>query len=134
MIDTGCARASSGGLLQYNAYCHHVGEQTNTDKTEKVFYKLAFSGKTFLGREIVKLPMNKIIFCFDIHIIEEDVPLLLSLTDMDWLGIFYNNPTNQPVHDKVGEMTQAESFYEHLFIRLDALQPSFFIRFELRCL
>lgn len=37
MIDTCCARTSSGDLLQYCAYCRLVGEPENIDTSKRVF-------------------------------------------------------------------------------------------------
>ena len=34
MIDTGCARASSGGLPQYRAYCRYIGQTENIDTSK----------------------------------------------------------------------------------------------------
>lgn len=76
--------------------------------------------------------MNKIILQFNIHIIEVSVPLLLSLADMNRLGIFYNSLTSQLVHSEAGKTTQIERFYGHPFIRWYALQHSFFTYAELK--
>lgn len=132
MIDTGCARASSGGLLQYRAYCRHVGGKENIDITKTVFCKFGISGRISIGCAIVKFPMNKIILQFNIHIIDDDVPLLLSLASMDRLRIFDKNLTNLLLHNRSEETTQVKRFYGHPLICWDALQQSFFTYTELK--
>lgn len=108
MIDTVCVLARSGNLLQYRAYCRHVGEQENIDASKRVCYKLVITGKDSIGRATVKFPMNKITLKFNIHINDEYIPLLLSLADLDRLGIFYKNPANQPVHNEASKTTNVE--------------------------
>lgn len=104
MIDTGCARASSGGLSQYRAYCRHIGATEKLDTSRTVFCKFGISGKVSIGLAEVKFPINEIILSLNIHIIDDDVPLLLSLADMDRLGIFYNNLNEVIVHEASAEM------------------------------
>lgn len=59
IIDTGCALASSGGLLQYREYCRQVGEQENIDTSKRVIYKFGISGKDSVGRAVIKFPMKE---------------------------------------------------------------------------
>lgn len=76
--------------------------------------------------------MNKISPQFNIQIIDENVQLLLSLADTDRLGSFYNNLTDQLVHNKARKNTQAERFYGHPFIHWDVLQQRFFTTTEIK--
>lgn len=132
MIDTGCARASSGGLAQYRAYCRHVGEQEDIDKSKRVFCKFGISGKMSVGRARMKLPINHLVLEFCLYIIDGDLPILLSLADMDKLGIFYNNLRDVLVHQHTNESTEVMRFFAHPFVRWNPLQHCFFTYTELK--
>ena len=117
MIDTGSARASSGGLPQYRAYCRHIGHAENIDTSKTVYCKFGISGKQSVGRARVKFPINGIVLEFSLHVIEDNVPILLSLADMDRLGIYFNNLTNRLIHCASKESTFVQRAYGHPFIR-----------------
>lgn len=126
MIDTGFARASSGGLLQYKSYCRHVGQAENIDTSKTVFCKFGISGNSSIGRARVKFPIQRIIMEITMHIIDEDVPLLLSLADMDRLNVYYKNLENRLVHSTYGKKARIKRYYGHPFLTWDFLLQSLF--------
>lgn len=132
MIDTGCARASSGGLSQYRAYCRHVGQPENIDPSKKVFCKFGISGTDSIGRARVQFPIKGIMLEFSMHVIDDDLPILLSLADMDKLGIYYNNLTNSVIHQSSKERMEVTRFYGHPFLRWDPTLCCFFTYKELK--
>lgn len=87
---------------------------------------------TSIGLASIKLPMDKTILEFNIHIINDDVSLLPSLADMDRMNIFYNNLINQLVHRESGMNSKVERFCEHPFVRWNSLLQSFFTYTELK--
>lgn len=117
MIDTGCGRASTGGLAQHRSYCRPVGEQKDIVTSKKVFCKFGISGKKSVGGACMKLPINHLVLEFSLHIINGDLPILLSLADIDKLGIFYNNLRDVFVHHHTNENADVMRFFYHPFIR-----------------
>lgn len=132
MNDTFSAWSTTESLHQYLVYCRHVVLQESIDRNKRVFCKFDISGKLSAGCPSIRFPMNQIICKFNIHVIKEDVPLLLSLADMDRMKIFYNNHTYQLMHHKSCETTQSKPFYGHSFVRYDSMLQSFFMYTELK--
>ena len=132
MIDTGCARASSGGLSQYRAYCRHIGKPESIDTSKTIHFKFGISGKDSVGRARVKFPIKNIMLEFSVQIVDDDLPILLLLADMDRLGIFFNNLQNHLIHHHSKERTINSRFFGHPFIRWDPLQQCFFTYTELK--
>lgn len=132
MIETGCARASSEGIPQYRAYCRQVGEADCIDTTKPVFCKFGISGKLLIGQARAQFPLSDIILEVSMHIIDDDVPLLLSLADMARLGFYAKNQVDQLVHPKFVEATQVKRHHGHPFISWHELHQSFFNHTELQ--
>lgn len=76
--------------------------------------------------------INGILLDFEIHIIEDDLPILLSLADMDRLGIYFNNLTNRLVHHHSKQFTIVKRLFGHPFIQWDPLQQAVFRYTELK--
>lgn len=82
IIDTGCARTSSGGLSQNRAYCWFVAELESVLETEKLFCKCVIRGKWLIGRSFISFPIKIIVIGVYAHILDEELPLFLSISDM----------------------------------------------------
>lgn len=66
------------------------------------------------------------------HIIDEDVPILLSLGDMDLMDIFYKNIESKFRHQENGKIATVTCFYEISFLHLHPLMECPFTEAELR--
>lgn len=63
---------------------------------------------------------------FKIHIVEADVPILLSIDDMGRLGIYLNNLTNKLEHPKSGEKADITRTHGHPFVLWNTTIRCFF--------
>lgn len=94
LIDSGASTKSTGGIGQFKAL-------QKIDDSIKIDYSTAGSANfTFgigstasLGQINLETPIGSIIF----HIVSVNTPFLLCLADMDKLGVFFNNVTNELV-------------------------------------
>lgn len=68
-----------------------------------MFFKLGISGRTSVSRAKVQFPIKKINLEFNTHIIDDDLPLLFSLAEIDRLDVYFNNLSNQLVNNPSGE-------------------------------
>lgn len=76
--------------------------------------------------------MGGIYLTFDIHVVEADVPILLSLADMDRIRIHYNNLTHTLHHNPSGASISVSRQFGHPFIKWNNFTDSFFSESELR--
>lgn len=94
MIDTGASQKSTAGYGQYLA-CKESNRYmcTEMNKATAGAVKVQFGiGSTkSIGSVIIDMPIGQAEF----HIVEADTPFLLCLKDMDRLGVYFNNLTNQ---------------------------------------
>ena len=99
MIDTGAAKKSTGGLAQFEAYCKEFGDQEDCRLDRKtsgsVVVRYGIGKTSSIGSVNIETPVGKVTF----HVMDADLPFLLSLWDMDRLGIHFNNITNKVIHD-----------------------------------
>lgn len=65
------------------------------------------------------------------HITDEDVPLLLSLADMDRKGIFYRIFEDSLVHQESGEFATVTPIFEHIFLHWHYFMEFLFTEAEL---
>lgn len=132
IIDTGCAKASTGGLKQYKAYCRHIGIDEEIDSSKKVHYQFGISGFLSLGTAKISFPIEKLTFNITVHILENDVPLLLSLFDMDCVGVHYNNLENKLIHPASGMTANISRQFGHPFITWNSPIQCYFTETEIR--
>lgn len=64
MIDTGCARASGGGLSQCRAYFRYECHPENIASSKKMFCKFGIGGKTSIGRVTIQFLIKGIFLEF----------------------------------------------------------------------
>ena len=93
MIDTGASRKSTAGHKQLQALqrSQHIELDTSTKGTVTVQFGLGSTSS--IGSVVVTTPIGDIQF----HVVEAHTPFLLSLADMDTLGVYFNNLTDQLV-------------------------------------
>lgn len=92
LIDTGCARASSGGYEQYQAYFRHTGQPPNICKNIIFNCRFGISATASLGVATVTFPMQHLTFQVKIHIVDDYFPLhyLLQI----WIALEYTTITS----------------------------------------
>ena len=110
MIDTGAAFASSAGWAQYKALSHIQSVSLDTAAAKESF-KFGIGSTKSLGTVSVDCPIGRISF----HIIDADTPFLLSLCDLDKLGYFFNNLSNQ-LTSKSGQHIPVIRCFGHPFL------------------
>lgn len=98
MIHTRCTHASSGGTSQYRAYCGHTGTQETINSNNKAGCKFGVGGITSKSTDLTQFVINNVWLRAKMHIVDADVPLLLSLAGMDHLRLCFDTITNTIVH------------------------------------
>lgn len=66
------------------------------------------------------------------NIIDEGIPLLLSLADMDHIGLFYNNLQDRLIHPASGQFVKVTRFHDRLFLTRNPITSCLFTELELR--
>lgn len=118
MIDTGCSYASTSGHAQYQAYCKYTGASPNIDKERSSTVMFGKGSVTSTGVARITMPFRSMLISFDIHVLENtDVPILLSLHDMDKLGIYFNNLVNLLVQPSSQNSVPVQRRYGHPFYK-----------------
>ena len=94
MVDTGASIGSTAGMGQYLAY-QKVDTTAKLDETTagQMAVQFGIGSAPSIGSISVKTPFGPVLF----HVIEADTPFLLSLHDMDKLGIRYDNLADEIV-------------------------------------
>lgn len=95
-------------------------------------FKISRKDSVELAR--VNFPISNIILKISVYIIDDDLPILLSLADMDNLGIYFNNLIVQLIQHSPQEKRIVTRSYRHPFVHWDPLQQSFFTYTELKTL
>jgi hypothetical protein len=92
MIDTGAATCSTAGYGQFQAFQRTVTDpvELNTAKKGAVKVQFGIGSTSSLGSASIATPIGQVEF----HIMSSNTPFLLSLADMDKLGAYFNNLTN----------------------------------------
>lgn len=116
LFDNGCSRASSESYAQYRLYCRQVGQLENIDGTHRVNCRSGISDTTSRSIAMITFLLKHLSFKVKMHIVDDDVPLLLSLAGMNRISIFYNNLKEKLVHPESGEVTTISGFYDHPFL------------------
>jgi hypothetical protein len=94
LIDSGAAAYSTVGIAQLRAYEKLFGPVT-VEKNRQINVKFGIGTTKSIGYASVQLPANLGAVIF--FIVESDTPFLLSLRDLDQLGAYFNNLTNELV-------------------------------------
>lgn len=132
MVDTGCSRASTGGVEQYRAYCKLMGRSPVIDPKRKCAIHFGNGSTTSIGIAVVDFPLGPTWVSIDVHVLTTRVPILLSLADMDRLQIFYNNLNDKVIQPETNATQPIIRKFGHPFICWDHNSASFFTETELR--
>ena len=109
MVDTGAARISTAGKRQYQAYIKTFGP-TSLNTAELVSVRFGISNISSIRSIKVEIPIRTATF----YIVEADTPFLLCLQDIDRIGAYYNNITDQIVYP--GGLYLVTRRFSHPFI------------------
>ena len=91
IIDTGASKYSTAGYPQFEALQHDTPSlQLDTSTKGTVTVQFGIGTTSCLGTVTVKTPIGLIQF----YVMPANTPFLLSLNDMDRLGIYFNNLQN----------------------------------------
>ncbi|RAL67593.1 hypothetical protein DID88_008346 [Monilinia fructigena] len=90
-IDTACAGKSTVGIGQYHAWKQICPVTYDPQTAGAANVRFGKGTATSIGSFRVIAPFGDV----DFHIVDADIPFLLSLEDMDRLKAFYNNITDQ---------------------------------------
>lgn len=71
------------------------------------------------GTATVEFPLGDLCLSFDVHIVNADVPLLMSIDDIERLGVYLNNWTDELVHALSGQTAIVTRKYGHPFVYWD---------------
>lgn len=95
LLDTGAAR-STGGLLQFQALKRIQNVELDATRAGEARFKFGIGQTVSLGVATVRTPIGAIEF----HIVDADVPFLMSLKDLDDNNATYDNLRNVLVQGK----------------------------------
>lgn len=96
--DTSAAEISTAGYEQYLAYQRENPDIRLNKNAPEVSIKFR-KGPVIssIGSVDIQTPFGQITF----HVLETPTLFLLCVGDMDWLGVYLNNVTNELVHNNV---------------------------------
>ena len=117
LIDTGCSKASTGGSAKYRAYCCLVGTPPDIDLSNRIVCHFGVGNAKSLGVATISFPLKDQKLSVSIHILDEDLPLLLSLADMDRLQLYYNNVEDKLIHTVTGNSMDISCCFGHPFLK-----------------
>lgn len=132
MIDTGAARGSSAGKAQYQAYCSKTGRQVNINESRAARCHFGIGSAVSLGTASITFPIGSFWVSFDAHIVDADTPILMSIDDMDRLGVYLNNLENVLVHSKTGSKVPITRVRGHPFVQWNSFSSCHLTEIELR--
>jgi hypothetical protein len=119
VIDTGASKYSTAGYGQFQALQRTNGITLNKNTKGQVKVQFGISSTSSIGSTMVKTPIGQVEF----HIMHARTPFLLSLADMDKLGVYFNNLSNVIVTPK-GDVLVVRRF-GHSFLLWDTSLQSF---------
>jgi hypothetical protein len=94
VIDTGASKYSTAGFSQFQALQRTNGDVVLDETTRgRVTVQFGIGSTSSIGSAKVETPVGQVEF----HVIVAKTPFLLSLADMDKLGVYFNNLSNQLV-------------------------------------
>ena len=115
MIDTGASYASFAGYKQCLAFSDHMWPVPIDESKKGMPFAFGIGGARSMGTITVATPIGTITF----HVVDADVPFLLSLDDLDQSGFFFNNQQDMFIN-KEGIAIAVTRWNGHLFLRWKA--------------
>lgn len=110
LADYDCSYLSTGGVSQYLAYCTKTGLSPEINTSQR-----AFIGFANIRHTSSRNSHNQWLTC-NIHLHPFYLPFLLSLQDMDRLGIYIDNLSNEVVHKNTNGRAEVTRQWVHAFI------------------
>lgn len=68
------------------------------------------------GVSSLKIPIDQIVISFDVHVVDADIPILVSLADLDKNSLVYDNISGQLIHKPTGFTAQVVRKFGHPMI------------------
>jgi hypothetical protein len=90
VIDTGAAKRSTAGIHQFRALQQLTTATLDESSKGKLTIQFGIGTISSLGSLVVQTPIGDVEF----YIIPARTPFLLSLDNIDALGVYFNNLTN----------------------------------------
>ena len=130
-IDTCCSYKSVGSYEQYLAYCSYVGvnPKINSNGSRNVGFGL--SNTTSRGIAVCKMPIGKMIIAIEVQIVDADIPILLSLADLDKHHLLFDNMENTLTHVPTGAFSKVRRIFGHPFVLWNPFTNCLFSKGEL---
>lgn len=132
MVDTCAAKGSSAGKLQFEAYCSATGNKADIDKTRAAECHFGFGSAMSMGVAKTSFTLGSYWLSFHAHVLDTEPPILMSIDDMDRLGIYLNNLENALIQPKAGQKASVNRVNGHPFLRWNPLISCLFTTAELR--
>lgn len=132
MIDTRAACGSSGGKSQYFAYFKATGRKPDIDTSRVPHCHFGIGTTISSGVGNISFPIGNLLMSFDRLVVDADAPILLSIDDMDRLGVYFRNLNNLLIHHDSGETASIVRLDGHLYLRWSTDIVSYFIFSELK--
>lgn len=94
MFDTGAAHASSGNIAQYTAYCSFTGSKPGIDTKRRALVKFEIGEEHSKRMAKIQFSTDDNWLSFEMRIVDADVPILISIDNMDLIEVYFNNLSN----------------------------------------
>lgn len=118
LIDTGCPNSSAGEKAQFDAYCNFERKSPIIDATKHSTIRFGKGSSRSIGTALCSFPLGHLVLQFKMHVLPDtDLAILLSLRDMDELGVYFNNLTNTVRHPASGATAMVTGEYGHPFLQ-----------------
>lgn len=131
-VDTGAVRGGISGSAQYQAYSRYVGKKPIVDDGRAATSHFGIGSAKSFGMESVSFSIERIWFCFGVHVVEVDTSILSSIDDMSCLGIYLNNLEDKLIHPELGLLARITRIRGNPFIYWNPHISCFLSSTELR--
>ena len=123
MIDTGAAKCSTAGYGQFQAFRRNATVELNITTKGAVTVQFGIGASSSIGSALITTPIGLVNF----HIMTSDTPFLLSLADLDRLGVYFNNMTNHLVTTNSSQGIPVIRRFGHPFLLWDTSLQSYLV-------
>lgn len=91
MIDIGTARGITSSRTQNTAYCVATRRALEMGKTHVAICRFVIGFVEVLSVAVTEFPIGSVWRMVVLHVVDSNVPMLLSIMDLDRLGMNLNN-------------------------------------------
>jgi hypothetical protein len=110
VINTGAAFTSTARYRQFLALKETQDVKLDANTANGQRFKFGIGSTASNGIVQVNTPLGILVF----HVVEADTPFLLSIHDLDKIGVYFNNLTNQLVQGQTNWLVIRK--YSHPFL------------------